>query len=51
MGFLGNPDDQLLNVFACIPEHELAARIGVQIAGAVDRFDRPGSIAIASFQF
>ena len=49
-GFLGDADDELLDVFGRIPEHLCAAGIGVDLGIAVDRFDGTGRIAASVFQ-
>ena len=50
VGLLGDPDDQLLDVFGRIPEHTRAARIGIDIAGAIDRLRGPVRIAAATLE-
>lgn len=50
VGLLGDPDDQLLDVFCRIPEHTRAAGVGIDVARAVDRRCGPVRIAAAAFQ-
>ena len=48
--FLGDPDDELLDVFCRIPEHLCAAGIGVDGGIAIDRLDGTGWIAASVFK-
>ena len=49
-GLLSHADNELLDVFRCIPEHLRAAGVGVDLGTAIDRFHGAVGIAAAALK-